>query len=212
MKVYTKAFLDRYVWPHVDQSAGPDECWFWQGIGTSSLPMNKARLMYLAVNGEIPDSTPVLRHLCNVGKCINPVHLTLGTKKDNSHDRWKNVPKDARGKKVAYRLSQEEREPIRQFLNSKMEEDGWTQSSLAKETGVSQAYVSQVLSGGSYESLERLANNIGYSLNAATTSSVTGKPGVYVERTITLAPGPLPIQKTKGSGELTPKKGGKKNV
>lgn len=43
------------------------------------------RVMYKLVNGQIPEGL-VVRHTCNQPLCINPVHLILGTNKQNSED------------------------------------------------------------------------------------------------------------------------------
>lgn len=43
------------------------------------------RLAWEDVNGPVPDGLCVL-HKCDVPQCINPEHLFLGTKKDNSID------------------------------------------------------------------------------------------------------------------------------
>lgn len=57
------------------------------------------RVAYEHKNGPIPKGM-VLMHLCDNPACCNPGHLTLGTKKDNTHDavlkgRIKGKAKDA---------------------------------------------------------------------------------------------------------------------
>ncbi|MCK5611139.1 HNH endonuclease [Candidatus Pacearchaeota archaeon] len=46
------------------------------------------RAMYTANNGEIPKGF-IIRHSCDNGMCVNPNHLLLGTKKDNTQDMLK---------------------------------------------------------------------------------------------------------------------------
>ncbi|CKG64400.1 Uncharacterised protein [Streptococcus pneumoniae] len=44
------------------------------------------RLIYKECFGEIPEGL-VVRHKCDIPKCINPEHLELGTPNDNVSDR-----------------------------------------------------------------------------------------------------------------------------
>jgi hypothetical protein len=43
------------------------------------------RVAFMATKGLIPKGM-VVRHTCDNPECINPAHLLLGTRKDNSHD------------------------------------------------------------------------------------------------------------------------------
>lgn len=69
-------------------------CWIWMrslypcGYGIVSLngkPRSAHRVSWEVHNGPIPDGLCVL-HRCDVKQCINPTHLFLGTKKDNTAD------------------------------------------------------------------------------------------------------------------------------
>lgn len=44
------------------------------------------RYIYRKFYGEIPEGL-VVRHKCDNSKCCNPLHLELGTREDNNHDR-----------------------------------------------------------------------------------------------------------------------------
>lgn len=70
-------------------------CWNWsdslsRGYGQLSskrgMPPFKAhRLAWELLVGQIPDGM-VVRHGCDNPKCCNPLHLQIGTQKDNSLD------------------------------------------------------------------------------------------------------------------------------
>lgn len=76
-------------------------CWEWQGakkkfgygrtiVGSrrnkSRKGMSAHRAMWTAVHGKIPQSKWILHH-CDNPACINPEHLYLGTRTENTRDR-----------------------------------------------------------------------------------------------------------------------------
>jgi hypothetical protein len=89
-------------WSHV-RSGPPDECWHWVGAmnaGYGAFKVSKGgklsriaahRVMYeLEIGGqEFADnySDLVVRHQCDNPCCVNPMHLTAGTHRDNVQDR-----------------------------------------------------------------------------------------------------------------------------
>lgn len=79
-----------------------DGCWLWtagqdgRGYGRLMLDRIRARahrFSWTFFRGRIPDSMCVL-HRCDVRPCVNPEHLFLGTKSDNTADM------DAKGRRV----------------------------------------------------------------------------------------------------------------
>lgn len=89
--------VDRF-WSKV--TAGePDECWEWRGAldstryGVMSVPTTVAhntktyahRISYELHKGPIPAGLEIL-HSCDNRPCVNPWHLSVGTRKDNVQD------------------------------------------------------------------------------------------------------------------------------
>lgn len=72
-------------------------CWIWMGalrdgygrIRMPQAPITSAhRLSYQMRNGEIPNGLCVL-HRCDVRCCVNPDHLFVGDRRDNTQDAFK---------------------------------------------------------------------------------------------------------------------------
>lgn len=140
-------------WRKVEKRS-PDECWPWLGatgsfghghlfkggIGRAGRHLiNAHRVSYELHNGSIPNGMCVL-HKCDNPPCVNPEHLFLGTKADNSADMVKKG-RQKRGFDLPHtKLSEADKALIRAA-------DGITQKSLAEQFGVSQAHISMIRSG-----------------------------------------------------------------
>ncbi len=90
-------------WKKVDKSAGIAACWNWTAGLTDNgsiehrygkfnvrrdgkqRTVRAHRYVWEMVNGPIPEDLVVM-HLCDNPKCVNPIHLAVGTQLENMDD------------------------------------------------------------------------------------------------------------------------------
>ena len=107
------------------------------------------RIGYEIYIGKIPEGLCVL-HSCDIPACVNPEHLHLGTQIDNIKERTER----GRGINPAYigednpraKLTKKEVIKIR-----KRHKSGESETSLAKEYGVSQGGISAIVLGKTWK-------------------------------------------------------------
>lgn len=142
------------LWPKI-AVRGSDDCWLWlahtkDGYGkihdNGKSPKYAHRVVYELKVGAIPEGLIVM-HTCDTPGCCNPAHLRLGTHADNVRDKCEKGR--ARGPQVrgedhwTTRLSDRTIRAIRRKYRS----GRLSQRTLAREYGITQAWVSKIVRG-----------------------------------------------------------------
>ena len=130
----------------VDAETG---CWLWQGaIGSDGygrvrrrgVTYSAHRFSYALFKGPIPDELCVM-HRCDTPACVNPTHLVLGTKADNSRDMLR---KGRDGLPVP-KLSFEQALEVRALLAR-----GATKATVCERFGICRSTVQDIEAGASW--------------------------------------------------------------
>ncbi len=156
--------VEERFWAKVDNSAGPNMCWWWtagafsRGYGAFRVKGKQVRahrFAYELTKGPIPGGLQVL-HLCDNPLCCNPEHLWLGTDLDN-HKDCAAKGRTPRGERHGSHTHPEcvlrgERHPCAKLTEAEVLEilrrwraGGITQQSLADEYGVYQTAISNIV-------------------------------------------------------------------
>lgn len=153
--------LRHFGWDVVDRSwADVDTpCWEWRGGRNRSgygkmtvgeyrngdmkrvVPKLVTRVAYVAWVGHVPDDQ-VVRHRCDNPPCMNPAHLELGTRAQNSGDSVARR-RTATWNRRPHKLTQDQVDSVR----TRYAAGGVTQRALAAEFGVCQQLISHLTRG-----------------------------------------------------------------
>lgn len=115
-------------------------CWIWQGalIGSGYGPHRKA---YQAFVGPIPIGK-IIRHTCDIKRCINFDHLVPGTYHENSMDCVE------RGRHARSRHGAPTTYSDDTIIEARMMYDeGYSLQQVADAFGMSKGYVSKLMNG-----------------------------------------------------------------
>ena len=137
-----KSLLERFE-AKVVKGENINDCWEWTSIkhtnGYGKILLNNFyqsahRVSYELYKGSIPKNYQV-NHKCKNNKlCTNPLHLYLGTQKENVNDR-NNDGNNSRRTKLNI-------EKINDLHNQ-----GWSNTKIGIKYGVSSQYISRIISG-----------------------------------------------------------------
>jgi hypothetical protein len=129
-------------------------CWLWSGacsregyghIRIGAKVCLAHRVSYALSHGEVPADLCVC-HRCDTPACVNPEHLFLGTNAANVRDRSnKGRSRGGANAGIAHPMARLGPDEIRWI--SQQRERGVRQREIAASLGVSQAHISNVLSG-----------------------------------------------------------------
>lgn len=143
-------------WEKVEKT---ESCWNWIGatdsVGYGNLRISGKTyrshvLSYLINIGEIPKGLCVL-HKCDNRKCVNPDHLFLGTKKDNTADMWQKGRANIAHGERSGRAQLTEREVIE---IRKLHNQGKSTRDLASQFNISHSGIWWIVSRKSWKHVE----------------------------------------------------------
>lgn len=143
--------LKRRFWLKVRECL-PETCWDWIGeitnVGYGRFTFKQKRtgahrMAWMITHGNIPDGLCVC-HTCDNRKCVNPGHMFLGSNAENMADKVakKRQETGANVRKKTTKITPEQALEIRARGKT-----GAKPTALAREYGLSQSFVSEVIAG-----------------------------------------------------------------
>ena len=153
LRDFFSASVERRFWSKVDRSGGPDACWPWLGAGVHygnfyigqingrSCFVNSHIVAWVLSRGRKVPKGKQICHNCPRGDnslCCNPRHLWCGTPQQNMDDMHAKGRFHSRQSLTADQVAEIRRRYVPRTI---------TQAALAKEFGVDQATICNVLAG-----------------------------------------------------------------
>jgi len=152
------ASQSRRFWGQV-KIGSPDECWPWidrlhaDGTGRINIRgivFKGSQLSYLIHWGQHPYPNLYVCHFCDNRRCVNPLHLWLGTAKENSQDARRKSRSTLGMSHPQARLSPTQAKSI--FA---LNQEGLSQQQIAKKLGIKQPQVSRILTGKRWAAIQK---------------------------------------------------------
>jgi hypothetical protein len=147
--------VEERFWNKADTSGGKATCWLWQagctddGYGQIKVQGSTRlahRIAWELTNGSAPNAMCVCHH-CDQRACINPSHLFLGNRADNTADM---LAKD-RDAWIHRRLADRPRQPLNRQrvieIRQRANAEGMGSRRIARELGIPRGTVLHVLRG-----------------------------------------------------------------
>lgn len=137
-------------------SINSNGCWIWQGrlgkggyatLGIYGRKFWVHRLSFELFRGEIPRKLLVC-HTCDVPACVNPMHLFVGTCKQNLEDASQKGRMQHGATHIRAKLTEDDVASIR-----RARQNGDTQQAIADRYGVTRGNVYAILAGKSWRHL-----------------------------------------------------------
>ena len=130
-----------------------DDCWIWQGkkdakgYGFAHFNRSKTfahRIAWELTHGPIPDGLCVC-HSCDTPLCVNPAHLWLGTRSENTLDR--HAKGRSRGPVGTRQHDAKLNSEVAREIRKRYANGDANQYALAREYGVTQTTISGIWRG-----------------------------------------------------------------
>ena len=149
--------MEERFWKKVNKKGG-NSCWEWKagrfttGYGQFWKNNKLARAHRVAwelTKGEIPENQCVL-HKCDNPPCVNPIHLWLGTMKENTLDMISKNRQRYVGPWPVLRGEDRPNSKLKEYQVKKIREmynkDRWTHATLGAKFGVKGGIIGDILS------------------------------------------------------------------
>ena len=127
----------------------PNECWIWEGavgsdgygrVRRKGATFSVHRYSYELFKGPVPEELCVM-HRCDVPLCVNPTHLCLGTKADNTQD----MLEKKRAGNTVHKLSYDKVQEVRALLRK-----GVTKREISERFDICRSTVQDIESGSTW--------------------------------------------------------------